>query len=124
MKLIKMRFDNDCSIASVATATRTPYSKCLKVAKENGFIPYGKNGFDVGKLLFLLNFEFKVKVTRLILIPSPLIVSIPSLNNRGGFHAIVVHNGKVLDPSNKKTANFDYVLRNYRLSYRGFKSDE
>ncbi len=120
VKLIKMRFDNDCTVASVAMATRLPYSKCLRIAKQHGFTPYHRTGFDIGLLLVRVNVDFDCAIFRLRMLQQPVIVSIRSLNNRNGFHAVVVDQGKVYDPSNKKCASFNYVLRNYRHTYYGF----
>lgn len=125
MKMQKMRFDNDCTVASVSMVTRIPYDRCLKVAIENGFIPDGKIGFDVAVLLMHLDIECCYGVNKLVLCKDePIITSIHSLNNPDGFHAVAVHQGKVYDPSNKKTASLNYVLDNYKITYYNFRPDE
>jgi len=91
MKFQKMRFDNDCTLASVSMALRRPYESILKIAKENGFIPYGKWGFDVYTLLHHLGYDCSCRVyiqsrgIRPIPIRQPFIVTLPRVNNTGGF---------------------------------------
>jgi hypothetical protein len=129
-RLVKMRFTNDCSIASVAMVTRIPYSRVLKVAKQRGFKPNGKYGMDVAQLLYDLGYEFDMRVysrlrtRRPIPVKQPFIASVPSVNNRGGYHAIVVEAGRVLDSSNKKQVSYARFMRTRRHMYFGFRKDE
>ena len=136
----KMRFSNDCTVASVAMALRIPYSRVLKVAKSIGFKPNGKYGCDVYRVVKKLGYDCKIRAyfgdhrigsrwvehfaRRRIPVKGIWIVSINSLNNRGGYHAVVVCNGVVYDPSNKRRANIDYVMRKRRHMYYGFTRDE
>lgn len=132
IKMQKMRFSNDCSLASVAMVTRIPYQRVLKVALSRGFKPNGRYGARIGELLIDLDIDFDVRVyipikneraRRPIPVRGAWIVSIPSLNNRGGYHAVVVCNGVVFDPSNKRRASINYIMRNRRHIYYGFKPD-
>lgn len=128
-KLIKMRFSNDCSLASVAMVTRIPYQRVLKTALARGFKPNGKHGMDIAQLLYDLGWDMGMRVysrhrpRRPLPLVQPFIASVPSVNNRGGYHAIVVDRGRVLDPSRKKQISFARFMRTRRHMYYRFRKD-
>lgn len=128
-KMIKMRFNNDCSLASVAMVTRIPYPRVLKAALARGFKPNGEYGADVAQLLYDLGWDMDVRVysrnrpRRPIPIVQPFIATVPSVNNRGGYHAIVVDRGRVFDPSRKKQVSFATFMRTRRHMYYQFRKD-
>lgn len=121
-RLIKMRYSNDCSIASVAMATRLSYEECFNTAVKHGFKPNSDYGFDLGSLLNYLGFDFDCRpffpwARRNLPLVQPFIASVNSVNNIGGFHAIVVEHGRVFDPSNKRQVSFERFMKTRRHLY-------
>lgn len=137
VKPIKQKYSNDCAIAAVAMALHLPYRRVLRVAITKGFRPGGNNGGMVLATLFwALGYDFEcrprmmrngfpnvMEAPRPMPVKMPCVVSIPSLNNRGGFHAVTVAHGRVFDPSPKRQASFEYVKRHARTWYYGFIRD-
>jgi len=119
-KMIKMRFNNDCSLASVAMVTRIPYPRVLKAALARGFKPNGEYGADVAQLLYDLGWDMDVRVYSRNRPRRPIPQSV---NNRGGYHAIVVDRGRVFDPSRKKQVSFATFMRTRRHMYYQFRKD-
>ena len=129
MKLQRMRFSNDCSVASVSMVLRRPYEEVLKVAIANKFNPDSPVGIDVYSLLHYCGYDCSCRIyiralgLRPIPMKQPIIVSIPSLNNYKGRHAVVIQQGRVYDPSNRRRASFNYVTRNRGHMYYNFRKE-
>lgn len=123
MKREFMRYGNDCSVASVAMATGVPYSKVLAKAREKGFKPNARWGCNFYQLLHHLDRLGEVQIIRMLgdfpkrlKVQGTHVVSIPSLNNRGKghLHAVVVHKGRVFDPSRRRRATMARVRATVR----------
>lgn len=115
IKRIQQRYNNDCSIACVAMYLNLTYEEVLKITiEQHDFMPNGM-GINVGDLFLDLGYQPRFKHKKII--QDTCVVSIPSLNFPNKFHAVVLNNNKIIDPSNLIKAELDYVLNNVSWSY-------
>ena len=132
MKYVRQKYRNDCGIAAIAMATGIAYPVVLKVARRAGFKPNSKYGIYLHKIIELLDYDTRVnwgKYKNLRIKPFKLadqIVSIPSLNVRGtdNLHAVVLHRGRVYDPSPRRKSNLAHVKRTARYGFVISKKEE
>lgn len=117
----RMRGRNDCAIAAIAFATGFSYPRVLKAAIDSqGFRLGGPMGCNMYQTLNRLRVPYECEIyrrrhsmnVRKIRLQGVRIVSVRSLNlrRRNAYHAVVLIDGKVFDPSNRRRASLDYVL--------------
>lgn len=109
MRLVKMRYRDDCAVASVATLTGLSHHEVLSAAKKLGYKPNSGEGANL--IPILIELGFGVRGSRKVPFNKTFIANVESVNVRNGRHAIVVRGGKVYDPSRKKKVSFQHFLR-------------
>lgn len=139
VKPIKQKYSNDCAIAALAMALHEPYFKVFAAAKRahKHFCANHKSGADVYAVAMHLGYDCKhrthfgflhrhhcrVKQRKRVPIKGPCIASVPSVNNRGGGHAVVYSKGVIYDPSRKRQVNEAHTLRRVRTWYYDFQKE-
>jgi NADH:ubiquinone oxidoreductase subunit E len=121
IKMQKMRYSNDCAIAAVAMALRVPYSRVFAASRfQEQFKPNGRLGCYPGQLIIDCGFECEYIMRRAKMRATnyPVVVSVKSVNNRVGRHAVVVCQGRVYDPSNKRQVTIQHVRRTGHIVYK------
>ena len=125
VKYVRQKYKNDCGIAAIAMATGIAYPVVLRIAKKAGFKPNSKYGIYPHKIIELIGFNVGMnwgKYKRLRIKPFKLnnqIAVVPSLNvrNKDNLHAVVLHRGRVYDPSPRRKSNLAHVKRTARYGY-------
>lgn len=146
VEFVNQQLDDDCAICGICMATGEPWEKVMQIALRLKEYRPGRGTYNMESIMKELGYNYSWDSSDLnaditgIYVPESMnaswltrhflwgrraLVSVPSLNEPGGWHVVYWDGYKVYDPSNKKTycepehLQPRYVLLfNERLAYK------
>jgi hypothetical protein len=116
MKRVAQKSHDDCTICTIAMVTGEPYESVHEAAKLCGYVFKSGTGVPIGQVLMKLGYDVDWIVGFHAIDDS--IVSVNSLHDIDGKHAVVCNDGGIIDPSNREPhVTLDHARRTTSYTY-------